>query len=119
MFYHNCKNHGQIYFDLSEKIRMLSRTVGISQNGLKISTVSVVEMPVENSQPKPLCIECNKIIPSTEIVSYCGMCQTEFDLENLYKIAEVGSIYCENCAREFYPDKRKYKLSIIVNKVSE
>ena len=73
MFYHNCKNHGQIYFDLSEKIRMLSGTVGISQNGLKISTVSVVEMPVENSQPKPLCIECNKIIPSTEIVSYCGV----------------------------------------------
>ena len=119
MFYHNCKKHGHIYFDLSEKIRMLARVVGISQNGLKISTVSVTEMPTENSQPKPLCIECNKTVSYEEIVSHCGMCQEEFDLNHLYRIAEVGSIYCENCAREYYPDKRRYKLSAIVTKVSE
>jgi hypothetical protein len=120
MFYHNCDKHGQVFFDFSKSIKMLARTVGLTTAGIKVSDVLVSEIGAINStSPEFYCADCNTDVDINSVTCVCGMCREFFPLDQLYKIAEVGSIYCSSCAEEFFPQKRRYNLKTIVSKFAD
>lgn len=120
MFHHNCRDHGMIYLDFSKTIKMLARTVGLTTNGIKVSDVLVSETgAVTSSTPEFYCVDCNTNVPIDSVQCICGMCREFFPVDQLYKIAEVGSIYCGNCAEEYYHGKRRYNLKAIISRFAE
>lgn len=120
MLYHTCRNHGMVYLDFSKGIKMLARTVGLTVTGIKVSDILVSETgSIGTNAPEFFCLDCNTNVPIDEVISICGMCREFFPTDQLFKIAEVGSIYCSSCAEEYYSKKRRYNLKNILSKFSD
>lgn len=118
MLYHNCKNHGEVYLDMRDKVLLLARHFAIRPDGIKPSNAIVYN--VENLvKPEFYCISCGNKIEAEEILVKCQMCGENFALEKIYKVSEVGGFYCKEHCEEYFPGKRKWNLSSIFSKFAE
>lgn len=117
MLYHTCKEHGEVYIDLSNRMRLLARCIGIRPDGIKPSSI-IMQNTEKVVEPQFYCVSCEHPIPLQEIVCKCQMCGNDFSLDGVYKISEVGGIYCKSCSETYYKDFRKYVMSKIISKFS-
>ena len=115
MLYHNCNKHGVVYLDVSGKIKLLSKIFAIRPDGIKPSNAIVYDSGNVNA-PEFFCSECKKTIKKEEISVKCQMCGKDFSLDEVYKVSEVGGVYCLEHCEEYFLGRRKWKLSTIFSK---
>jgi hypothetical protein len=109
------KDGGQIYLNLSKSSLFLA-TFGIQFEYLRLG-LGDLRFSEEKLTPNFYCLSCEETIPVEEIKGYCENCQELFNLTELYRVEDVGGVYCDGCSDKLYPKCRKNKLSKIFSKL--
>ncbi len=116
MLFHTCKEQGEVFIDLSSRLHLLAKFTAIRVDGIRPSNVIMQEVINKDNEPEYYCSSCNKKVDVDSLNCICQMCGHSHSLSDLYKVSDVGGIYCKKCSEEYFPDKRRYILSKIMSK---
>lgn len=119
-FYH--KNCGSaVLVDLSGTLKVVA-SFGVGKTVLKLVGSSLI--PTEDPQKAVpttfYCTTCKRTVLMDEIVAYCNHCNEAQPLDKLYRMPDVGGVYCETCQTNNYSkySGTKRLLSAIAAKIT-
>jgi len=63
-----------------------------------------------------LCEPCDKFLEKEDIIDYCSHCQEEFDVDKLFKVRNIGGIYCNECRKTHFEGKKYQVVSNLLDR---